>query len=212
MLDLLGWYTLKVVPYQLLRKHNTPDNASGVPRTSVYVCVGLSTGSHPRHRDRKHSLHGLQYSPPAPTPKMSHDLCPSGSTGRGAGNVWTAHDKEETSAKMNSSTSVMLTKLRMFTRNLLFKCVDSFHIHELRLPCSGSCVNSSPKPQLSITGQWLEFQSNTGALKLNREASIVQRCNNTDNVLNPDCQTFNIYHSLLRLVHELHQRKESIHI
>lgn len=129
-----------------------------------------------------------------------------------AGNVWTAHDKEETSAKMNSSTSVMLTKLRMFTRNLLFKCVDSFHIHELRLPCSGSCVNSSPKPQLSITGQWLEFQSNTGALKLNREASIMQRCNNTDNVLNTDCQTFNIYHSLLRLVHELHQRKESIHI
>lgn len=153
MLDLLGWYTLKVVPYQLLRKCNTPDNASGVPRTSE---GGLSTGSYPRHMDRKHSLHGLKYSPPAPTPKMSHDLCPSGSTGWG-GDVWTAHDKEGTSAKMNSSTSVMLTKLRMFDRNLLFKCVDSFHIHKTRLPCSGSCVNSSPKPQLSITGHWLGF-------------------------------------------------------
>lgn len=49
--------------------------------------------------------------------------------GVGGGNVWIAHDKEETSAKMNSSTSVILTKFRMFNRNLFFKYVDSFHIH-----------------------------------------------------------------------------------
>lgn len=153
MLDLLGWYIFKVVSYQLLRKRNTPDNASGVPRTSE---EGLSTGSLPRHMDRKRSLHGLKYSPPAPHLKWvtiyAHQAARDG-----GGRFWTAHDKEGISAKMNSSTSVMLTKLRMFDRNLLFKCVDSFHIHETRLPCSGSCVNSSPKPQLSITGHWLGF-------------------------------------------------------
>lgn len=126
MLDLLGWCTLKVVPYQLLRKGNTPSNANGVPRTSggggFWLALTQDTWT------ESIPYMDFKYSPPAPTPKMSHDLCPSGSTGRG-GDVWTAHDKEETSAKMNSFTSVMLTKFRMFNRNLLFKSVDSFHIY-----------------------------------------------------------------------------------
>lgn len=148
MLDLLGWYIFKVVSYQLLRKHNTQDNVSGVPRTSEggfwlaltqgtwtesILCMDLSI---------HHLLLHLKW-----VTIYAHQAARDG-----GGDVWTAHDKEGISAKMNSSTSVMLTKLRMFDRNLLFKCVDSFHIHETRLPCSGSCVNSSPKSNYQSQG------------------------------------------------------------
>lgn len=125
MLDLLGWCTLKVVPYQLLRKGNTPGNANGVPRTSggggfwLALTQGTRTESIPCV---DLSIHHLLL-------HLTWVTIYAHQAARGGRNVWIAHDKEETSAKMNSSTSVMLTKFRMFNRNLLFKCVDSFHIH-----------------------------------------------------------------------------------